>query len=102
MKLLGMLIFGSVLFLSCAVTEEGGNAVAKKDINAVMQAHTAELMALPGVTGLAISELEDKTPCIWVMILEPSVELEWAIPDSLDGHPVRVVVSGEIKPMDGN
>lgn len=97
-----MFILGSVLLLSCAVTKEGDDTVEKKDINEVLRAHTAEIMALPGVTGLAISELEDKTPCIWVMILEASEELERAIPDSLDGHPVKVVVSGEIKPMDGN
>lgn len=73
----------------------------KKDINAVMQAHTAEIMAIPGVTGLAISELEDKTPCIWVLVIEESEELARKIPDSLEGHPVKIVVSGEIKPLEG-
>jgi hypothetical protein len=75
--------------------------VAKKDINSVMQAHTAEIMAIPGVTGLAISELEDKTPCIWVLVVEESEELARKIPDSLEGHPVKIVVSGEIKPLEG-
>jgi hypothetical protein len=101
MKRLALVIFGCAMIASCDRVEKGGSDVPKKDINAVMQAHTAEIMAIPGVTGLAISELEDKTPCIWVLVIEESEELNRRIPDSLEGHPVKIVVSGEIKPLDG-
>jgi hypothetical protein len=87
--------------MSCEQVDRGELTVAKKDINSVLLEHTTEIMALPGVTGLAISELEDKTPCIWVFVLEESEDLDRKIPDSLGGHPVKIVVSGEIKPMDG-
>lgn len=94
-------VLGVILLVSCDPVDRDGATVPKKDINAVLQTHTAELMAIPGVTGVAISELEDKTPCIWVLVLEESEELDRKIPDSLEGHPVRIVVSGEIKPLDG-
>ncbi|MEW5875730.1 MAG: hypothetical protein AB1752_11200 [Candidatus Zixiibacteriota bacterium] len=74
----------------------------KRDINAVMESHAAELMAIPGVTGVAIGELEDKTPCVLVLVLEDSGEITAKIPRTLEGHPVRILVSGEIKPMDGD
>lgn len=101
MKFPFLLTLTALLLLSCHVAEKGDQNMVKKDINDVLQAHTAEIMAIPGVTGLAISELEDKTPCIWVMVLESSEELDRKIPDSLEGHPVKVVVSGEIRPMGG-
>lgn len=101
MKRLISAVLCGILLVSCDPVVRDGAAVPKKDINAVLQTHTAELMAIPGVTGVAISELEDKTPCIWVLVLEKSEELDRKIPDSLDGHPVKVVVSGEIKPLDG-
>jgi hypothetical protein len=101
MTRLALIIFGCAMITSCDTVEKGSGDVAKKDINAVMQAHTAEILAIPGVTGLAISELEDKTPCIWVLVVEESEELARKIPDSLEGHPVKIVVSGEIRPLEG-
>jgi len=70
-----------------------------RDINLVLQDHSSELMALPGVTGVAVSELDDRTPCIWVMVKEQTSELEKRIPKSLEGHPVVIHLSGEIRPF---
>ena len=70
-----------------------------RDINKVMEDHSAELMAIPGVIGVAISELDDHTPCIWVMVKKQSPELEKRIPKKLEGHPVVIHESGEIKPV---
>lgn len=71
----------------------------ERDIKTVMEAHATELMAIPGVTAVAIGELEDKTPCIKVYVIDRSEELVNKIPSSLEGHPVVVSVSGEITPM---
>ena len=73
----------------------------KRDINAVMESHVNELMAIRGVTGVAIGALDDGTPCILVLVLKESEELTRQIPRKLEGHPVRIFESGEIKPMDG-
>jgi len=78
------------------------HAVPNRDINTVMDAHVNELMAVPGVTGVAVGELDDGTPCILVLVVEESAEMDRRIPKTLEGHPVRIMVSGEIKPMDSD
>ena len=70
-----------------------------RDINQVKEAHTGELMSLPGVVGVYVGELEDHTPCIGVMVVKKTPDLEKKIPKSLEGHPVRIDETGEIKPM---
>lgn len=71
-----------------------------KDIRVVLDTHSTELLAIPGVTGVFISELEDKTPCVLVMVVEESTELAQKIPDTLEGHPVKIVISEEFQRMD--
>lgn len=75
--------------------------VPKVDINTAFDRHASKLLALPGVTGAFVSELEDKTPCILVLVAENSEELNRLIPDSLEGYPVKIDVSGEFRPMGG-
>ncbi len=70
-----------------------------RDINAVMQDHTAELMALPGVVGVYIGAREDSILCIRVMVVAKTPELEKKIPPSLEGHPVEIEETGVIRPM---
>lgn len=71
----------------------------QRDIKTVMEAHAGVLMAIPGVTGVAIGELEDRTPCILVLVVESPDKIARGIPDILEGHPVRLLESGEIRPM---
>ena len=78
----------------------GENTVPNKDIKSVMEAHAPELMSIPGVTAVAIGELEDGTPCIKVYVVEKSEELSKKIPARLEGHPVVIEESGEFEPMD--
>lgn len=70
-----------------------------RDINEVMNAHVNELMALPGVVGVFIGALDNGTPCIKVMVVKASPELERKVPRDLEGHPVLIVETGEIKPL---
>lgn len=70
-----------------------------RDIIAVQEDHTAELMTIPGVTGTAIGELEDHTPCILVLVEEETPELKAKIPAKLEGHPTKLFVTGKIVPM---
>ncbi len=73
--------------------------ISMRDINEVKEAHVAELMALPGVAGVYVSALDDGTPCIKVMVVKTSAELEKTIPKTLEGHPVLIIETGEIKPL---
>jgi hypothetical protein len=70
-------------------------------INQVLEAHADELMAIQGVAGVAIGLLEDgETPCLKILVVKLTRELESELPGSLDGHPVVVEESGVIRPLD--
>jgi hypothetical protein len=72
----------------------------KRDINAVLAAHDKELLAIPDVVGVYVGTLEDRrTLCLRVMLVRKNPETERKIPRSIEGYPVRVEVSGEIRPM---
>ena len=73
----------------------------KRDINAVLRDHDKELMAIPNVVGVYVGVLGDgKTPCLKVMLSRKSAETERAIPRSIEGYPVIIEVTGEIRPLD--
>jgi len=69
------------------------------DINAVMRSHTEELMGIPGVAGVAIGVTEEDIPCILVLSAVDVDDIRGEVPDELEGHPVRILYSGEIRPM---
>ncbi len=87
--------------VSCRSTKKDKNEMPQRDINAVLEAHTPALMQIQGVTGTAIGALEDSTPCILVLVLEESAEIDKKVPQTLEGYPVRLMVSGKIVPMKG-
>jgi hypothetical protein len=91
----------SLLALGCQSGRESGEDMPVKDIKSVMESHVDELMAIPGVTGVAIGELDNGTPCIMVLVVELTDDMSRKLPKSLDGHPVLSVESGEFKPMSG-
>jgi hypothetical protein len=65
----------------------------------VLAAHTPELMALPGVVGTAESRMPDGRPCILVLLAKSTLELRAKLPRELEGWPVRLEVTGEIRAM---
>lgn len=81
--------------------QEEQSVMPTRDINEVKEAHTAEWMALPGVVGVYIGAREDSTLCIRVMVIKKTAELEKKIPQFLEGHPVEIEETGEIKPLPG-
>jgi len=77
-----------------------GSPSPKRDINAVLAAHDKELLALPDVVGVYVGTLEDRsTLCVRVMLAHKNLGTEQQIPRAIDGYPVRVEVTGEIRPM---
>jgi hypothetical protein len=72
----------------------------KRDINAVLAAHDRELLAIPDVVGVYVGVLEDRrTACLKVMLARNNPETERKIPHLLEGYPVVVEVTGEIRPL---
>ena len=57
---------------------------------------TPQVMALPGVVGIAIGECECK-PCIKVLVVARTEELDEKIPSAHRGFEVRVQEVGEIR-----
>jgi hypothetical protein len=70
-----------------------------RTLSETLAAHSAELMAIPGVVGVAESELPDHTPCLLVMVEKLTPEIERRVPKRLDGHPVRIEVTGAFHAM---
>jgi hypothetical protein len=70
-----------------------------RDINAVKEAHTPELMNIPGVVGVYIGETDDGVAFIGVMVTKKTPEIDTKIPQKLEGYPVHVEETGEIKPL---
>ena len=68
-------------------------------ITAVMNAHTKEWMALSGVQGTYIGARPDSALCIRIMAIKKTKDLEQAIPSRVDGYPVEIEETGEIKPL---
>jgi hypothetical protein len=74
-------------------TERG----AVVSIDTVLARHTDEWLAIPGVVGTGLGECEG-TRCITIFVIEQSEEIRRRIPSSVEGHPVSIVVSGEVRP----
>jgi hypothetical protein len=72
----------------------------RRDINDVLRAHDRELLAVPGVVGVYVGVLDDgKTPCLKVMLAQKSAEAERAIPKTIEGYPVVIEITGQIRPL---
>ncbi len=78
---------------------ERSHAKPARPIENVQRDHTDELMAIPGVVGVYLGALDDGTPFIGVMVVERTPELARRIPKEIEGHPVRIDVTGEIRPL---
>jgi hypothetical protein len=72
----------------------------RPDINDVLRAHDRDLLAIPSVVGVYVGVLDDeKTPCLKVMVVKKTPELEKQIPKSIEGYPVVIEETGVIRPM---
>lgn len=74
-------------------------AVPKRDIEAVQRQMSDEWMKIAGVVGTAIG-LKDGRPCIKVYVQSRTPALEKVIPQSVEGFPVHIEVTGPINALD--
>ncbi len=68
-------------------------------LSEVLARHTPALMKTPGVVGTAESRLTDGRPCVLVLVAKLTPELKRALPRELEGWPVKIDVTGEIRAM---
>ncbi len=94
---------GLLLFPACrtgAPPPESGSAAAPvRPVAEVIAARAPELMAIPGVAGVYEGETRRRAPCIRVMVVRRTRELEARLPKTLDGYPVEIEETGEIRPL---
>jgi hypothetical protein len=76
--------------------DQGENTMAAKTIEEALKEHTEALMSLRGVVGTAQGLCDDQ-PCIKIYVNRKTPELEQKIPNILEGYPVTIEETGEIR-----
>jgi hypothetical protein len=94
-----VLLAGTVAACRPHSPEGKAPTMPERPIAEVLAAHTPELMALPGVVGTYQGARPDGTPAIVVMLARADAALERRIPRVLEGWPVRLEVTGELRAM---
>ena len=72
--------------------------MAAKPIKEVLKERAKALISIPGVVG-AGEGLCDGEPCIKVFVIKKTPEIEKNLPSTLEGYPVRIEETGEIKAL---
>jgi len=72
--------------------------VPRSNIREVLKRHTDELMAIPGVVGVAQGDSRGK-PCIRVFVVDGNSELLKRIPAKLEGYPLQTEESGKFRAL---
>jgi len=70
----------------------------ERPIKTVLQEHTVELMALPGVVGTGLGQCQGE-PCIKVFVAAKTPDLQAKIPTTLDGYQVVVEETGTFRAL---
>lgn len=70
----------------------------EKTIASVLVEHKAKLMALRGITGVAIGSCSGE-PCIKVYVAQKNYQLLQQIPSTLEGYRVDVEETGEFRAL---
>ena len=73
--------------------------MTSKTIEQVLKDHTDEWMSIPGVVGTAIGEFKGKS-CIRVFVAKKTEELNKKIPSRVEGFPVMIEETGEIRALE--
>jgi hypothetical protein len=79
---------------------EDRSPTPRRDINVVLHDHEKELLAIKNVVGVYVGLQKDgRTSCLHVMLMRDSPETRKAIPLVIEGYPVMVEITGEIRPL---
>ncbi len=82
--------------LSGVLHAQGNREAAFERVKEVQQRHTEKLLAKKGVVGTAVGYNHDRKPAIKVFVTQAGVA---DIPRKIDGVPVQVVITGEIRAL---
>jgi len=78
---------------------DSGSGTLPPSIEEVLGRHSADWMAISGVVGTGIGTC-DGVRCLKVFVVERTPAIESRIPAGVDGYPVRVEITGRVRPRD--
>lgn len=87
----------AILLLALMGQSPGEGATVSPTIQEVKTRHENRLLAMPGVVSVGIGRGPDGKPVIVVGLDGPRPETATKLPQSLEGHPVRVEIIGPIR-----
>jgi hypothetical protein len=67
----------------------------------VIERHSADLLNVPGVVGVYEGRTQDQRPVIRIMVAKRTPEHDQKLPKVLEGYPVEIEETGEIRPLQG-
>jgi hypothetical protein len=73
----------------------------RKTIAAVIAEHAPRLIKVPGVAAVAEGRTADGRTCLLILVVALTENLRDLLPVTLEGFPVEIQVSGEIRPLRG-
>ena len=76
-----------------------GQPQSMPPIQRVLERHTDSLLSIPAVVGVAQGESGGRS-VIQVLVVRRTPELEARLPRTLEGYPVVIVGTGEIRALD--
>jgi hypothetical protein len=65
----------------------------------VIRAQADSFLTIPGVVGMYEGLMNDTIPCITIMVVEKTRDLQAKLPQTLHGYPVQIEETGVIRPM---
>jgi hypothetical protein len=68
-------------------------------ITATIERHSAELLEIPGVVGVA-EGVANEEPVVQILVVRRTPALVAQLPRTLDSHPVVIMETGEIRARD--
>ena len=98
-RLLCAVLLAGTLFVAACGQQTGEGNVRRADVNVVLKAYAPELMAIEGVTAVAVGKLDSGEDCVRIYVVKLTDELRAQLPATLEGWPVDVEESGEIRPL---
>jgi len=75
--------------------------MSARTLEAVRERYTTSLMSIPGVVGTAIGEREGKR-CIKVFVVTKTRQLIAKIPSALEGFPVAIEETGDLRALNSS
>lgn len=82
-----------------ANTQEVQSMGERRPIDEVLRDHDQEILAIPGVSMIYVGVDSEGEPCLKVGVVQATPEVEERIPKTLEGWPVLVEETGEVRPM---